>query len=426
MRFKILQIACLLAFLASPSSAQDRTALYGRVTPSDHASGVPNGWKVRVTAKREGTEDVLDQRDSTSELYCVRVPANAQVRLFFETSFRAESAKLGYRSKRLPFVVDTTPADRREVYRPQPDVVMQKVTVLEGSSARAAAQKELEDDYAIARETGSIDILAAKLNSYRDAYRNDAMIMSDLDKVTNTVRENPDLKGERTPEFKNLLDGLNDIAVLRKGGPQPDAAERVLKLVRNEAIFSDLRAQAAYALADYFRSLKPTEAATPGLSSTLEFFRSQTTGSPILMPALVVLARIGNARDTAAIVQKVTSNDPELKIAAIIAIGEGTLAQGVAPLAALLKEDAPQSLKTIVAQSLEELALAKVDAAVTALKEAAMSDQHPAVRREAVQGLGELTTIYPDARAVLKEVERKDTSPEVRAAAKVSLERNRP
>ncbi|HYK21341.1 MAG TPA: HEAT repeat domain-containing protein [Pyrinomonadaceae bacterium] len=425
MRFKLLPLACLLAFLASTSSAQDRTALYGRVIGSDHLSDVPRGWTVRVTAKREGTDDILDQRDSAGELYCVRVPANARVRLFFETSYHSPTAKLGYGSSRLPTVIDTSPSDRHDAFRPQPDVIMQKVNVQQGDSARLATQEELQADIVIARETRSVDILGAKLNRYREAYRQDALIMSDLDKMTNTVRENPELKREKTPEFMELLEDLGDIDVLRKGGLQPDVAERVLELVRNEAVFSDLRAQAAYALADYYKSLKPTEV-DHGLSGTLEFFRSQTTGSAILMPSLVVLARIGNAADATTIVQSVNGDDPDRALAAIVAIGEGKLVQGAASLVTLLKKDSPQSLKTIVTQSLEELALEKVDVAVAALKDAAISDRHPAVRMEAAEGLGGLTTIYPDTRAVLKEVEKKDASPEVRAAARTSLERKKP
>jgi HEAT repeat protein len=133
------------------------------------------------------------------------------------------------------------------------------------------------------------------------------------------------------------------------------------------------------------------------------------------------LAKIGTIADRQEIVKSVNSADSERAHAAIVAIGEARMPEGVAPLATFLKSDAPPTLRKAATLSLESLAEARVAGAFATLRTLIASDEPP-VRIEAAETLGRLKSIYAEASEILKEIQTKDPSPEVRVAAKLALE----
>lgn len=419
-RRTILTVSAALCLAAAAAAQEQKTALYGRVVGSDQRGAAPAGWIVRVTAKREGTDDILDQRDSSRELYCVRVPANARVRLFFETTFRPTADHLGYVSRRMPRAIDTSPADRREVYRPVPDVTLEQRVQRAGINARAEAQGDLEADVTVARETRSLDILTATVARYRAAYSKDSQVLADIDRTAGGVDNVPEFKRLRTPEYDQRLDLLRQVETWRQQQQQPGALDTksLMALAQDGTVFSDIRSEAMLTLA--------SQADTANASSdVIAFLRQQAAAGAfnLMLPAFTALAKVGTAADKQAIIRSVGGDDPERALAAI---GEARMMQGAPALSALLRVEVNPMLEQFAARSLANLAQARDRTAITGLKEAATQDKDPAVRIEAVEALGAVISVDADARRVVQEVQKKDSSAEVRRAATVTLARDRP
>lgn len=410
---RITLLACAVLGLVASAVAQDHTALYGRVASSDLGGDVPAGWVVRVTARREGTNETLAQRDSSRELYCVIVPANAQVRLYFETS-------LGYRSSRSP-VVDTSRSDRRDAYRMLPDITLTRTLRRTGNNARAQAQQDLNADIDIARETGSLDILQAKVTGYRAVYSNDAEVLMDIDRTAANIPNTPQFQRLATPEYEQRLELLRGLEAWRQGRLTKFDPDQLLALAQDKTVFQSIRSEATLALAAQF-------AADPAKQSeVLKFFRAQisSTSSDLLLPAMIGLANTGTAADKEAIAKSVSSDDSERAVSAIVAIGEAKLKEGTAALADLLRKDSNLMLEQLATKSLASLAQARDRSAIVALSEAVKNDSEPTVRVGAAEALGTVISIEPGTRQILKDVQLKDASKGVRTAAAVSLERGK-
>jgi hypothetical protein len=414
-------LACALFCLAASARAQEpKTALYGRVVGSDQGGEVPAGWVVRVTAKREGTGETLDQRDSSRELYCVRVPANARVRLFFETTFRPTPNHLGYGSTRLGFVIDTAPSDRHDVYRALPDVTLQQTVQRIGANVRADAHDDLDADVAVARETGSLDILNVKVLRHRAAYHGNPQVLFDIDKTTNEIGNMPEFRHQMLQNDQRLK-LLRDFEIWKQGSAPAPGTKTLLLLAQDGAVFSAIRSEAALALASQQAASGPVAG-----DEVLKFFRGLAASPGMLLPAFTALAEIGTADDKLKIVESVKNADPERALAAIAAIGDAKMTEGTAALADLLHAEVNQMLDQSATKSLAKLAQGGNRAAITSLKEAAVQGKIPAVRIGAVEALIAVMSVDPNARLVVEEVGKKDASAEVRQAANALLQRDRP
>jgi hypothetical protein len=412
---RIFLVICALLTLVTSVLAQETSALYGRVVPE--GTEFPPDWLVRVTAKRSDTDETLDVRNSSRELYCVTVPLAARVVLYFETSFP-------YGSQRTNSPIDTSRSDRG-TYRLLPDVVLSQTSQRTGANARHDAQRDLNMEIESARATGSIDILQQKLESYRSIYQGEPEIMADIDQAESGIKTNHQLHNLAPPEFEQRMNLLRNIDKRLNGKPAEVSASELLSLIQSKAVFPGIRKKAVVALSMDF---KPDPSENSDAQRALTILRTQASNplSELFIPSLTALAKIGTDEDKQMVIQGIRSSDPDRAIGSIVAAGEARLGSAIVALVEVVRGESSSMLVELSIQSLASFGQIQDKAAIAVLKERLLQDKAPSIRAGAAEALGTVVGTNPEVRKAMEEVKKKDVSPQVREAAASSLRKRRP
>ena len=244
---------------ASSGAARENDAsavLYGRVVGSDHATGAPEDWQVRVTAEYEDGADVAPRdRDSTGDLFAFKVVPGKRVRLYFE-AVPYQAAVSEY--------FDVT-AERSYASR-LPDVVMERIRWTMALFANGNGEvfaRNLEAQAVVAETTGSADIFRANLEFYRKASAKFPDCMRKLEEFERTPRgvalsQQAEARGVPVAILKSLVMTPAEIAKA-----EPDTLR---SLVANPRVARTLRNEARRALEGPPAATAPatTPATTPG------------------------------------------------------------------------------------------------------------------------------------------------------------------
>lgn len=402
-------IAALFVGMASGCSswvmAQTDTSLYGSIKGSDHNGEVPIGFTVHLSAAISGEDKPYASRNSQGPAFQIRVPTNTAINLSIQSD--------GYEPLTIERIstANISPADGYQV----PPIPVTLTRILGSSLSRAEIKTRLRRARVSARLTGAVDLFLYNLEIYRDAYRNDAAILNEIEEFENETKSDDSFKYLLWPKRLQEMKVYREIINKNKGKPVPASNPgSLLNLIQDRSIFPGIRAKAinAFTTMDVDGEL---------MIRALDYFREQSRDirSELFFPALTALARRGTDSDKQMVIAGVKNADFYQAVGSINAVGEASLAQGSAAVAERLRAEPEVSLQVMALASLQKLAESGNTVAIKALIDTLSSDDTALVRARAAEAMFDAPRTA-EIRRTLKKAAIEDESIDVRREAEAT------